>query len=237
MSTKRKTGPSEAALRLERMAKSARPASEHVHAGRDERLGETGAAASLSDPAILNVSLTVAPPDTSHVSSNAAGFVTDDTPSPVTSHVTEESADGSMAAENIVAPPGGHAPPAVNDDHRGGASARPQQQFTARLRGRWTKEQKAFINRLGKDQRATAGEILRHIAAWFLERRSVATPKPTTPSGQTLIKRETGLLILDFLTTPEQASQIKAASVGLGEAAWLRLAVEAYRNQGPLARH
>lgn len=246
MSTKRKSGPSEAELRLQRMLESARPASER-QAERGERPGDGGLASTLGGDSVPAAPPIVAPTVAPHVPPAVTGDVTGNTASPVTSHVTGDvaahSADTSASAGRVagVSPAGAHTLPSGHLDAAGVAApaslGKPQQQFTARVRGRWTREQKAFINRLGKDQRATAGEILRHVAAWFLERRSylASTPRSTTPSGQTLIKRETGLLIFDFLTTPQQATQIKEASVGLGEAAWLRQAVDAYRDQGPLA--
>jgi hypothetical protein len=106
-----------------------------------------------------------------------------------------------------------------------------------RVRGRWTPEQRTYIVRTAKEQKATAGEILRFIIAWYLAHgHHVPQPRTLAPSPDVLVKRETGLKVLDFLTTADQAAAIKRAASGAGEAAWMRMAVESFKTDGPWSK-
>jgi hypothetical protein len=107
--------------------------------------------------------------------------------------------------------------------------------LSIRVRGRWTNEQLAYINQLAKQQKARAGEIIRYVLAWYLTHQGdeLAPTRSLAPSADFLVKREVGLKVLDFLTTAEQAAAIKAIAGEVGEAAWMRRAVDAFRERGP----
>lgn len=134
----------------------------------------------------------------------------------------------------------GHVPsqPAEHVTHHETAEQAQQAegQLTERVRGRWTPEQKAFITRYAKGQRARAAEVLRYIVAWFLAEGApehMVARRTLAPSPAGLVKRETGLELLDFMTTKDQAKAIDEAAGDGGQAAFLRTAVDAFRTRGP----
>lgn len=101
----------------------------------------------------------------------------------------------------------------------------PSCRYTARVRGRWTQAQLRWLKDVAAANSTSAGEVLRHVVAWYLE-HGQALP---APAGPTL--RPRGMQILDYLTTQDQADAIQEAAQN-GEAAWLRLAVDTYREHG-----
>lgn len=121
-------------------------------------------------------------------------------------------------------------------EHIAKQSPRSVGQLTERVRGRWTPEQKTFITKYARERRARAAEVLRYIVAWFLNEGAPEHPasrEPLAPSPFELVKRETGLELLDFMTTKDQAEAIVYAAGDGGQAAFLRTAVDAFRTRGP----
>jgi hypothetical protein len=258
----RKTGMSAAQERLARLSGSARPTSEQTpplpfslefplppesaasltDAPADLKGALEAASEQAVPPCIVTphvtgdvaneVAVTVSVQDPSHV----AGDVTSQVASHVTGHVTPlvTGETTSHVTGDLVK----HVPSHDEEQVAAQDTFQVVPQLTARVRGRWTPEERAFIERFRKEQRATAAEILRHIVAWYLEQGAPAAPlgKSLAPSGQILVKRETGLKVLDFMTTPAQVAAIKQAAGQLEEAAWMRRAVDAYRVNGPLVK-
>lgn len=247
--------------RLARLAGAARPISEQVQ---PDQVGNATASdfpssyvtEIVTPPVMSPVTSHVSVDDsqhatehvTAHVSSNGTKNVTDD----VTDNITEDTTSivSKHVTSHVTQLDEYHVPyqnashdaklhPSPDTDHDTAQNQR-EAQLTARVRGRWTPEQLAFIKHLAKNQRATAGEVLRHIVAWYLEEGVHLCPtakRANVPSPQGLVKRETGLRILDFMTTEQQSQAIKAAAVRHGgEAVLLREAVDAYRKHGPLVR-
>ena len=220
MAQRKDSGVSPAQARLARLAGAARPASERQEV----------AAPELQQPAPDTVVLTPLTPEIP---------VPSDTPEHVPPHVTDDTAAHDAV---YVAPQGPtHTTPHDTEDVTAHVTqyvtshAEPAG-MTARVRGRWTPEQREYIKQLAKEQRATAGEVIRHIVAWQLVNADVEHGAPGRgPSAEFLVKRERGLQVMDFLTTAEQAAAVKTAAGDEGEAAWLRRAVDAFKARGPLS--
>lgn len=227
--------------RLARLAGSARPVSEHSQGGGPQPV-------EAEEREELSVTPVVSPVETSTVTSFVTPFVTPDVTTQDASHDTEQMTEhvSSLDPRHVSYPDPSHVP-AHDSVHatspgaeREAAHAEREVQLTARVRGRWTPEQLAFIKRVAKDQRATAGEVLRHVVAWYLEdglHLHSSGGRTLAPSARGLVRRETGLKLLDFMTTQQQEAAIKKTAAGYGgEAALLRLAIDTYQEHGPLIK-
>lgn len=105
-----------------------------------------------------------------------------------------------------------------------------------RVRGRWTSEQREFLQVVADRSGANKSDFIRHIVDWYLSNgHEFPRTGPAAPADG-LIRRKEKFVVMDFLATSAQARAIKEAAGGSGEAAWLRQAVEAYRLHGPLAK-
>ena len=230
----RKSGLSAAQERLARLSGLARPTSQQQRASlplpliamadipekpATESFEHESVTTYVTSNVTLDVSSHVAYDDTlsvtQHDETHVTRYVTDDVTAHDTQHVT------SHVASNAI--------PVVTE------------QLSERVRGRWTHGQKQFLVTLAKQKRTTAGELIRHIVAWYLVHGQANMP-PANQSAELAfgipLPREKGLKLMDFLTTPAQVKAIRQAArvAGLGEAAFLRLAVDVYREHGPLVQ-
>lgn len=96
---------------------------------------------------------------------------------------------------------------------------------TARIRGRWTAAQLAWLKTMATTHATSKAEVIRHVVGWYLN-QGASFPVPAEPE-----LRPRGMKILDYLTTEEQAAAIRKVAQN-GEAAWLRRAVDTYRIHG-----
>lgn len=229
--------------RLARLAGAARPASEHPESGKDHA-GEAVSGTPVTTPTPPNVpddvtshvtgSETVIVPEA--VSAPVVQSVTGAVPPPVTAQVTSNVTE--PVTEDVPQHTSSHVTPNVTDNTPSHVTSQVETSgLAARVRGRWTQEQKTYLAHLAKDHRAKVGEIIRFIMAWRLAQGGqvpvIRTPAPS-PDG--LVRRETGLIVMDFLTTADQAAAIKQAADGNGEAAWMRHALNDFRDRGPWSK-